>query len=112
MSVAVRADVIVVGAGASSRMGGTDKLAVEIAGRPLLAWTLEALAASAAVGRIVVVTSDDRRAEMAAAPWLPAGVLDVVAGGARHIDKELDVSVTRVLQTVAGRMIFAQPRLD
>jgi len=24
----------------------------------------------------------------------------------------LDVAVTRVLQTVAGRMIFAQPRLD
>lgn len=35
----------------------------------------------------------------------------VVEGGARHIDKELDVTVTRVLQTVAGRMIFAQPRL-
>ena len=27
-------------------------------------------------------------------------------------NKDLDVSVTRVLQTVAGRMIFAQPRLD
>jgi uncharacterized protein YacL len=36
----------------------------------------------------------------------------VVEGGARHIDKDLDVLVTRVLQTVAGRMIFAQPRLD
>jgi uncharacterized protein YacL len=36
----------------------------------------------------------------------------VVEGGARHIDKDLDVAVTRVLQTVAGRMIFAQPRLD
>ena len=36
----------------------------------------------------------------------------VVEGGARHIDHELDVAVTRVLQTVAGRMIFAQPRVD
>ena len=36
----------------------------------------------------------------------------VVEGGARLIDRELDVTVTRVLQTVAGRMIFAQPHLD
>ena len=41
-----RADVIVVGAGRSTRMGGTDKLAAEIGGRPLLAWTLAALDAA------------------------------------------------------------------
>jgi uncharacterized protein YacL len=44
--------------------------------------------------------------------FLDDGTMIVVEGGARFIDKDLDVSVTRVLQTVAGRMIFAQPRLD
>jgi uncharacterized protein YacL len=44
--------------------------------------------------------------------FLDDGTMIVIEGGARHIDKELDVSVTRVLQTVAGRMIFGQPRLD
>ncbi len=44
--------------------------------------------------------------------FLDDGTMIVVEGGARHIDKDLDVLVTRVLQTVAGRMIFAQPRLD
>ena len=44
--------------------------------------------------------------------FLEDGTMIVVEGGARYIDRELDVSVTRVLQTVAGRMIFAQPRLD
>ena len=44
--------------------------------------------------------------------FLDDGTMIVIEGGARHIDKDLDVSVTRVLQTVAGRMIFAQPRLD
>ncbi len=44
--------------------------------------------------------------------FLDDGTMIVVEGGARHIDQELDVAVTRVLQTVAGRMIFAQPRLD
>ena len=44
--------------------------------------------------------------------FLDDGTMIVVEGGARFIDKDLDVAVTRVLQTVAGRMIFAQPRLD
>ena len=44
--------------------------------------------------------------------FLDDGTMIVVEGGARFMDKDLDVSVTRVLQTVAGRMIFAQPRLD
>ena len=44
--------------------------------------------------------------------FLDDGTMIVVEGGVRYIDRDLDVAVTRVLQTVAGRMIFAQPRLD
>ena len=44
--------------------------------------------------------------------FLDDGTMIVVEGGARLLDKEVDVSVTRVLQTVAGRMIFAQPRAE
>ena len=44
--------------------------------------------------------------------FLDDGTMIVVEGGARLIDRDIDVSVTRVLQTVAGRMIFAQPHLD
>lgn len=44
--------------------------------------------------------------------FLDDGTMIVVEGGARFMDTELDVAVTRVLQTVAGRMIFAQPRHD
>src|SRR5689334_1373573 len=78
------ADAIVVGAGRSARMGGTDKLAAEVAGRPLLAWTLAALAAAPGIDRMVVVTAPERTAEIAAAGWLPANVVDVVAGGDRR----------------------------
>jgi uncharacterized protein YacL len=42
--------------------------------------------------------------------YLDDGTMVVVEGGARAIHEEVDVTVTRVLQTVAGRMIFAQPR--
>ena len=65
-------------------MDGTDKLAAPIAGRPLLAWTLEAIAAAPMVERIVVVTAPDRVAELAASPWLPDAIAAVVAGGERR----------------------------
>ena len=65
-------------------MGGTDKLAADIGGRPLLAWTVEALVAAPEVVRLVIVTTAERRAEVANAPWLPAAVIDVVVGGTRR----------------------------
>src|SRR6188474_2310851 len=83
-SAARTADAIVVAAGASLRMGGVDKLAAPIDGRPLLAWTLDALAVTPAVARLVVVTSADRVDAIRDAPWLPPKVVSVVAGGDRR----------------------------
>ena len=65
-------------------MGGLDKLFHVIAGRPLLAWSIDALASVEAVERIVVVTPADRVAELSEAPWLPERVVAVVAGGSRR----------------------------
>lgn len=42
--------------------------------------------------------------------FLDDGTMVVVEGGKRYINSELDIVVTRVLQTVAGRMIFAHPK--
>jgi uncharacterized protein YacL len=42
--------------------------------------------------------------------FLDDGTMVVVEGGKRYLNEQLDVTVTRVLQTVAGRMIFAQPK--
>jgi 2-C-methyl-D-erythritol 4-phosphate cytidylyltransferase/2-C-methyl-D-erythritol 2,4-cyclodiphosphate synthase len=88
-----RADAIVVAAGASERMGGTDKLLARIGGRPLLACTLAALRAAPEIASIVVVTSPDRRRELEDGPWLPAGGavasgegITFVEGGARRQD--------------------------
>ena len=81
---AALADAIVVAAGTSARMGGVDKLAAPIAGRPLLAWTLEALAGAPVVGRLVVVTAPERIDALRDVPWLPSSVVAVVAGGDRR----------------------------
>ena len=42
--------------------------------------------------------------------YLGDGTMVVVEGGKKIIGKELDVVVTSVLQTTAGRMIFARPK--
>lgn len=42
--------------------------------------------------------------------YLDDGTMIVVEGGRQFIGTTIEVSVTRVLQTVAGRMIFAHPK--
>jgi len=42
--------------------------------------------------------------------FLDDGTMVVVEGGRRHLNSDIAISVTRVLQTAAGRMIFAQPK--
>ncbi len=41
--------------------------------------------------------------------YLDDGTMVVVENGRRYIDNEIEVTVTKVLQTNAGRMIFAAP---
>jgi uncharacterized protein YacL len=41
--------------------------------------------------------------------YLDDGTMVVVESGLRYINREIDVQVTKVLQTNAGRMIFGQP---
>ena len=44
--------------------------------------------------------------------FLEDGTMVVVDGGRRAMGQEVTAVVTRVLQTVQGRMIFAAPKVD
>jgi uncharacterized protein YacL len=44
--------------------------------------------------------------------YLDDGTMVVVDGGRRHMSQTIDVTVTSVLQTTAGRMIFTRLRDD
>ena len=44
--------------------------------------------------------------------YLDDGTMIVVEGGISFLERDVPITVTRVLQTVAGRMIFAQPRSE
>ena len=83
-SAGVGADAVIVAAGSSTRMGGIDKLAAPLGGRPVLAWTVDALASVGLVERIVVVTAADRVDGLRDAAWLSPKVVAVVPGGDRR----------------------------
>jgi 2-C-methyl-D-erythritol 4-phosphate cytidylyltransferase/2-C-methyl-D-erythritol 2,4-cyclodiphosphate synthase len=104
-------DAVVVAAGGSRRMAGRDKLASPIGGRPLLAWTLDRLAAAPGIERIVVVTAEERLGEVAGAGWLPGSVVDVIAGGPRR-QESVAAGVERLGREAGGgdpeRVILVQ----
>jgi 2-C-methyl-D-erythritol 4-phosphate cytidylyltransferase / 2-C-methyl-D-erythritol 2,4-cyclodiphosphate synthase len=77
------ADAIIVAAGAGRRMG-TDKGMLYLLGRPLLAWTVDALATARSVRRIVLVTAEDRVASLSGEPWVRDRDAVVVPGGRRR----------------------------
>lgn len=65
---------------------GADKLMLEVAGLPLLAWTLRAVASAHTVRRIIVVGHESRLEALAEQPWLRDLSPTLVAGGDRRQD--------------------------
>ncbi|MGD9697406.1 MAG: 2-C-methyl-D-erythritol 4-phosphate cytidylyltransferase [Thermoleophilia bacterium] len=81
------AGAIVVAAGAGVRMGaGLPKALMPVAGRPLLAWSVEALARSGRVGPIVVTAPPDGVEAMTVALAAEGLAPRVVPGGATRSD--------------------------
>ncbi len=78
---------IIVAAGSSQRMGGTDKLLTVVAGRPLISHTLDAFLACAELDEIVVVASPANKSDIEAAACAAGPRLaGVVLGGERRRD--------------------------
>ncbi|CAM5325633.1 TRAM domain-containing protein OS=Lysinibacillus sphaericus OX=1421 GN=LS41612_00980 PE=4 SV=1 [Lysinibacillus sphaericus] len=59
----------------------------------------------------VVVIKDGKEHNQGVA-YLDDGTMIVVEGGRNYIGQAITVTVTSVLQTSAGRMIFAKPKDD
>ena len=103
----LRVDVVVPAAGSSERMAGADKVRAAIGGRPLLAWTLEALASAPTVEKIVVVVAPERVQEIRDAPWLPPAVAAVVEGGGRRQESVANgIRALRSLGVEPGRVVL------
>lgn len=80
------ADAVVVAAGSGQRMGGLDKLAADLAGRPVLRWAVEALAGAPEIAEVIIVTSPERVAGLQASAWLEPLAVRIVVGGRRRQD--------------------------
>lgn len=60
---------------------------------------------------LVVQVIKDGKEQNQGVAYLDDGTMIVVEGGKDHIGKTIEVLITSVLQTSAGRMIFAKPKL-
>jgi 2-C-methyl-D-erythritol 4-phosphate cytidylyltransferase len=80
------ADAVILAAGTSTRMGGPDKLRMQVGGLPLVAWTIRAVADAATVRRIVLVAIEDQVEEVSREPWVREVHATVTAGGPRRQD--------------------------
>lgn len=80
------ADAIILAAGNSSRMGGADKLLMEVGGLPLIAWTIRAAARATTVRHIILVSRKDRATAIADEAWVRGAGATVVVGGVRRQD--------------------------
>ena len=74
-------DVVLVAAGSGTRMGGTDKSLINVAGAPLIRWSLDALQAHPSVRRVVLVTAADRVHVYGSLSWIPSKVTQIATGG-------------------------------
>ena len=91
---------VIVAAGTSQRMG-FDKLFADLAGRPVVAWSVSAFQACEAVGGIVLVTRSEKEAlfQEMAQQWGWTKLRAILPGGPqRHL------SVWNGLQTVTAAM--------
>ena len=59
---------------------------------------------------MVVTVVKDGKEQGQGVAYLDDGTMIVVEGGHKHLNETLEVVVTSVLQTAAGRMIFAKPK--
>ncbi len=82
----MRVGAIILAAGSSRRMGGGDKLLADLAGRPVLSWSLAAFQDCEAVDDVVVVTSEANRSAVAELCRGHDKVRALVTGGSERQD--------------------------
>ena len=81
-------DAVVVAAGRSTRFGEGDKLLADLNGRPLIAWSLTALAEAGSIRRVAIVGREDLLDALGVIgrEVLGEALTAVVAGGERRRD--------------------------
>ena len=65
-------------------MGTFDKVQSHVLGRPLVAWTVAAVAAAQCVHKVILVVRPGQEGAMAAEPWVKESDVVLVAGGERR----------------------------
>lgn len=108
--------VIITAAGASTRMGGTDKILAPLAGRPVLAHTLQAFEDHPEIGAVVVVAAAHNLLQVQQLCTAFSKVTDVVPGGASRAESVAAgfarVRTRHVLIHDGARPLVSKPVID
>lgn len=67
-------------------MGGIDKLAADVLGRPVIRWAVESVAMAPEVDRVLLVTSPERASALAREDWPARLGVRLLTGGSRRQD--------------------------
>jgi 2-C-methyl-D-erythritol 4-phosphate cytidylyltransferase len=84
----MQVEAVILAGGGSHRFGPENKLLVDLCGKPVLAWSIAAFAASASIERIILVAApgDETAMRQMAEPLARGKLGQVVAGGERRRD--------------------------
>jgi 2-C-methyl-D-erythritol 4-phosphate cytidylyltransferase len=110
----IETTALIVAAGSGQRLGaGGPKALVEVAGRPLYEWALEACARSSRVGRIVIAVPPGRHDDFPAADAAGAVMVDGGAARSRSVEAGLAAVATEfVLVHDAARPLVTPELID
>lgn len=104
-----KADAIIAAAGSGERLGaGEPKAFVDVAGKPLIAWSLEAFDAAGTIGRIVIAAppgEEDRAAVIAK----EAGVKVTVVPGGDHRSESVQAALEKTRHDLVAVHDAARP---
>jgi len=83
----MKVDAVIVAGGSSTRFGG-DKLLAELAGRPVIAWSLAAFEAAPSVASVIIVGTLERIPKLTklGRQWAPTKFTATTEGGERRRD--------------------------
>lgn len=116
MYEAAGATAIITAAGSSSRMGGCDKILADLAGRPILAHTLQAFDTHPSITAIVVVASQQNLLKVQQICADFPKVTDIVIGGATRAESVAagfaQVRTRYVLIHDGARPLITKPVID
>ena len=109
MTAAEKATAVIAAAGSGERLGAGPKALVELAGRPMLAWSLRAFASARSVGAAIVAAPPGAEDAVATVSAGVAGLETTVVAGGDSRSESVSLALAQVATDVVAVHDAARP---